>query len=459
MKTPIFDFAARYSASAPVRLHMPGHKGRAHLGCEPLDLTEIPGADVLYQANGIINESENNATELFGTAHSFYSAEGSSLCIRAMLALAAFDAEGTVACGKKPRILAARNVHKSFIYACALLDIDVSWIMKDELSPLLETTVTASDVKAALDRLDAPPCAVYVTSPDYSGVLAPIEEIAKLCHERGLPLIVDNAHGAYLAFCKPPLHPIALGADMCCDSAHKTLPALTGAAYLHISRTAPSGYLENARSRLSLFASTSPSYLILQSLDLCNRYIADELPKKLPETIERLDALKARLSSRGYTVLGGEPLKLTLSLRSQKPINGEALRHFLEERGIFAEYYDPDVAIFMISTETAAEELERAERALEEFIASPRPEASEPLPELPKGKKARIPQQLMSIRDAILAPHETVATEKAFGRICASPTVSCPPAIPIASAGELIDEDAMLLLRYYEVENVQLVKR
>lgn len=462
MKTPIYDLVKSYSELAPTRLHMPGHKGTERLGCEKLDITEIPGADVLYEANGIINESENNASALFGTAHTFYSTEGSSLCIRAMLALAAFDSENVRNNKSRPLILSARNVHKSFIYACALMDIDVSWIMRSEISPLLGSTVSAQEVSDALSLLDTKPCAVYITSPDYSGAVSPIGEIAEVCHRNGIPLIVDNAHGAHLAFCEGQKHPIALGADMCCDSAHKTLPVLTGGAYLHVSRTSPRGYLENSRSRLALFASTSPSYLILQSLDLCNRYIAEELPKKLPKVIKRLDALKHRLTDCGYTVLESEPLKLTLSLNSEPPISKDALCAFLEERGIFAEYYDVDNAIFMISSETAESELEKTEQALIEFInqlpRSPYLQEAHSLPsKLPSDLRFHKPKQIMSIRGAIFAPHETISVKEALGRICASPTVSCPPAIPIASAGEMIDERAILLFRHYGIETVDTV--
>ena len=123
MHTPICDFVSRYCEEKALRLHMPGHKGNGVLGVEPYDITEISGADSLYEASGIIHESERNAAELFGTAATFYSAEGSSLCIRAMLYLALCYAKKE---GKKPLILAARNVHKTFVFAAAVLAIDAA---------------------------------------------------------------------------------------------------------------------------------------------------------------------------------------------------------------------------------------------------------------------------------------------------------------------------------------------
>ena len=121
MTTPIVDFVRSYAQSGTARLHMPGHKGQSLLGFEPLDITEICGADELYAPEGIIAESEANATRLFGTAHSYYSTEGSSQCIRAMLFLAL---QGAPQNGRRPVLLAARNAHKALLYAAALLDFD-----------------------------------------------------------------------------------------------------------------------------------------------------------------------------------------------------------------------------------------------------------------------------------------------------------------------------------------------
>ena len=191
------------------RLHMPAHKGNSLLGCENLDITEIAGADVLYSANGIIDESENNATALFGTQHTFYSTEGSTLAIKAMLAIIKKNTHGNT------KILAARNVHKAFVYACGLLDINVEWIYPEEHEHLCDCDVTPNILRAKLRSLTELPCALYVTSPTYLGKMLDIEGLSAVCKEFGIYLLVDNAHGAYLAFEKPSAHPIALGADIC----------------------------------------------------------------------------------------------------------------------------------------------------------------------------------------------------------------------------------------------------
>ena len=125
MNTPVVDFVRRYAQQRTTRMHMPGHKGRGPLGCEERDITEIAGADELYEAEGIIAQSEANATQLFSTARTYYSTEGSSQCIRAMLHLAL---QMRPAKAGRPVLLAARNAHKALLYAAALLDFDIQWL-------------------------------------------------------------------------------------------------------------------------------------------------------------------------------------------------------------------------------------------------------------------------------------------------------------------------------------------
>ncbi len=232
MDTPIFDFVQNYIKSNTARLHMPGHKGVSFLGCEAFDITEIKGADELYAPSGIIRESEENATRLFDTARTIYSAGGSSQSINAMLYLAYLRADKS----HRPFVLAGRNVHKSFIYALAKLDADAEWLYPEKSSSICSCIVTAKSLENKLKELENKPFAVYITSPDYLGRMSNIEALAKVCKKYDIPLLVDNAHGSYLKFCEQDLHPISLGADMCCDSAHKTLPVLTGGGYLHIAK-------------------------------------------------------------------------------------------------------------------------------------------------------------------------------------------------------------------------------
>ncbi|MBE6597233.1 MAG: amino acid decarboxylase [Ruminococcaceae bacterium] len=444
MRTPICDFVRDYAEREGARFHMPGHKGRGDLGFEKYDITEICGADVLYSPEGVILESENIASELFGTAHSFYSTEGSTLCIKAMLRLVTAGESS-----ERPLILAARNVHRAFVSAAALLDLEVGWIYPEEFTSLCSASVTPEAVERAISESPRKPSAVYITSPDYLGGIADVRGIAEVCHRAGVPLAVDNAHGAYLRFLSPSRHPVDLGADIICDSAHKTLPVLTGGAYLHISKNADGKYLERARGALSLFASTSPSYLILQSLDECNRYLGESFKEELCETVARVKRLKADILGMGIPLLEGEPLKVVFDCRGMG-WRGDDFSEFLRARGIEIEFSDRDLAVLMIAPKNSESELSLLLSALSEI------EKKEPLEgELPTLPRA---ERRVSVREAVFAESERVRIENAVGRVCADVCVSCPPAVPIAVSGEVITEETVDLLRYYGAEVISVVK-
>ncbi len=444
MNTPIVDFVGRYAASDTARLHMPGHKGKPFLGCEALDITEIQGADALYEAEGIIAESEANAAALFGAGRTLYSTEGSSQCIRAMLYLALTNRPA----GTAPVIVAARNVHKAFVYAAALLDFEIVWLWPEGGSAsICGCPVSPETLDKTLANLSAPPAAVYLTSPDYLGGMADIAALAAVCHRYDTVLAVDNAHGAYLHFRRPACHPLDLGADICCDSAHKTLPVLTGGAYLQISKNAPGGFAEHAKSAMALFGSTSPSYLTLTSLDLCNRCLTEGYADRLADTVSRLKVLRAGLSAAGWQTEETDPLRLTL--RAPAGLTGTALAKRLRQGGVECEYADSGYLVLMATPENSQEDLNRVLTSLGKNDAP-----YEPSPSLPLAKGERG----CSVRCALFAPHEAVSAEQALGRICGAPTVSCPPAIPIAVSGEVIGPEAMALFRYYGVEQVDVLK-
>lgn len=439
MNTPICDFVKTYGQADAVRLHMPGHKGVSRLGCEALDITEIGGADVLYHSHGIIRESENNATKLFGTARTVYSTEGSSLCIRGMLYLAMQQS------GKRT-FLAGRNAHSTFVTACALLDADVEWLWGGDT--LTTCAVTAEMVEEALGQADEKPAAVYVTSPDYLGNTLDVAAIATVCHSRGVLLLVDNAHGAYLRFLPEDKHPISLGADLCCDSAHKTLPVLTGGAYLHISsRVAELG--EQAEHALSLFASTSPSYLILQSLDGVNPYLCDGFSADLAVCCDKVRETKDALIAHGYTLTGDEPTKVTIAAKAYG-YRGDAVAEYLEQSGLNCEFADPDYLVMMFAPSNREEDFERVKTAL---CALPKKEA---LTETPPAMDK--PTTAMSLRQALFAPAEVLPVTDCVGRILASPTVGCPPAVPVLVGGEVVDEDAVKVFAYYGYPTLRVVK-
>ena len=434
MNTPICDFVTEYADNAPARFHMPGHKGVQRLGMEDRDLTEIDGADDLFHPEGIIARSEANASRLFG-CQTVYSAEGSSLCIRAMLYLAYTRA------GCKGKVLAGRNAHKSFLNTAILLDFPIRWLWAGE--DYLSCPVQPEQVEAAILEEARRPFAVYLTSPDYLGNLADIEGISRVCRKYGVPLLVDNAHGAYLKFLPRSLHPMDLGADYCCDSAHKTLPVLTGGAYLHFRE----GTKQEAKDAMALFGSTSPSYLILQSLDLCNPYL-EVLPAKLLAFAPLVAALKGNLLARGFALVGEELLKVTIRA-DLWGYTGEEMAEILEKQNIYCEFRDARHIVFMLTPDNTRQELLSLEAALEAIARREAIETKIPLIR---------PDVVMSPRKAAFSPKITLPAERCAGRILASACVSCPPAVPIVMCGERIDDSLLPVLRECGTEYLTVVK-
>ena len=445
MKTPVADFVEKYKNDGFVRLHVPGHKGKGSL-CEACDLTEIEGADVLYHETGILGESQKNATALFGTRATFYSAEGSSLCIRAMLSLIKMQATSD---GKKPLIFTAGNAHKVFMTASALLDIDVKFLFPDVSTGVVSCEITPEKLRSELEKSDTLPTAVYITSPDYLGVISDVKGLSAVCREYGVLLAVDNAHGAYLKFLPEDIHPTTMGADMCCDSAHKTFSVLTGGAYLHISENAPEVLYKNAKKAMSLFASTSPSYLILASLDRMNARLAGEYENELCAFTEKLSNLNAQLIKHGYTLFGSEPLKITIDAKKYG-YTGEEIAEILREGRIECEFSDPDFCVMMLTPENDESELEKLKNAL--FAIPKKEEICTRAPENKRG------EQVLGIKDALFMTCESVDTENAAGRILASPSVSCPPAIPVAVCGERLTESTVEIFRYCGIEKIDVIK-
>ncbi len=446
MNTPIIDFVKKYAKSGVVRAHVPGHKGKEFIGNEQLDITEIDGADVLYRGQGIIRQSENNAKTLFSTQKTVYSCEGSSLSIRAMVYLAMLCAKQN---GRSDKILACRNAHRSFMTACALLDVCVDWMYSDKNGGIIACEITSEALEKKLEGSDEKPCAFYVTSPDYLGNIADVKGLAEVCHRYGVLLLVDNAHGAYLNFLPESQHPMSLGADICCDSAHKTLPVLTGGAYLHIGKSAPEILSDNAERAMMLFASTSPSYLILQSLDNANLYFFNGYRDRLNGFCAKMDRLKKRLYARGLELVGNEPLKLSIAPKSYG-YTGENLADILRKSNIECEYSDRDYTVMMLTPEISEYELERIEEAL--CNVEKREAIDESLPDMPKPEKAK------EIRDALMSPSRECDVGCCIGKTIADAVISCPPAIPVIVAGEVVDEKTVACLKYYGIEKCNVIE-
>lgn len=471
MITPVYDFVQTYLEKNPVRFHMPGHKGKGILGCEIRDITEIEGADVLSVPNGILEKSQHTAAELFQTDATFYSTEGSSLSIKAMLAAALMDWKRRGVSGSdldgnrtgevRPWILAASNVHRAMIDGCALLDLDVEFIDCQKEESICSLLIEPASVERGLYCRSDRPVAVYLTSPDYLGMQTDFAEIAEICHRVGIPLLVDNAHGAYLAFLDGASHPIHQGADLCCDSAHKTLPVLTGGGYLHVAEGQGQRFASYIPGAMALFGSTSPSYLILQSLDLCNRYLAEEYSEKLQRCVGEIGRMKVEMRERGFVLYGTEALKIAIDTAASGYTAEEIAREMREAEfsvngrtryGIECEYADEGYIVCMLTPQNGREDMECMRQWIERTCLN-RPKEPLTRPFLTRWKRVR----RMTIREAVLAPSERIAVSEAEGRILAQETVSCPPAVPIGISGEEVTAQMAALYLAYGIREIDVV--
>ena len=270
--------------------------------------------------------------------------------------------------------------------------------------------------------------------------MADIKGLSKVCKQENIPLICDNAHGAYLKFLS--LHPIQLGADMCCDSAHKTLPVLTGGAYLHINNA---DFLSCAKDALCLFGSTSPSYLILNSLDLANKYMYEKMEKDVLNCAKLVDELKVYITN-----ISTEPLKITIDA-NKMGYTGFYIADILRKNGIECEYADNQFVVLMFSVCNDEKDFEQIKNALKSIKI--KEEIKEKPIEFPKF------HQETSIKNAIFSLQEEIDIENAVDRICGFCNVSCPPAIPIAVSGERITNEHIKLFKKYNIKKIKVIAK
>ncbi len=434
MNTPVVSFIDGYLRRDPARLHMPGHKGCS--GKE--DITEIAGLNELYDAEGVLRESEKNASVLFGSRLTVYSAEGSSQCVKAMVYLCAQRGIRS--------ILAARNAHRSFVHGAALCGMRVNWLYPTEKDGPYSCLISPEVLRETLRGSSPLPGALYVTSPDYLGREQDLKGLSKVCREYGMLLLCDNAHGAYLRFLSPSRHPMDLGADLCCDSAHKTLPVLTGGAYLHVGSSFPDPDAARIKAALELFGSSSPSWLILRSLDACNPYLASSFPQELSRACEAVQKEKARLMQAGWAVLPSDELRVVLSV--PESTTGTALCSVLREHNVEIEFADRDVLVAMYTPQNREEDFSALSRALGSAFGAPR----RPRPFLHR------PRAVLPLQEAMLSPWEEIPVEKAESRICALPPNACPPAVSPLMPGERTDRETIDCLKSRGIGTLRVIR-
>lgn len=447
--TPLYTALKEHRALHRASFHTPGHKTNpAALSDDlfSLDFTELPDTDSLFEAEGPILRAEQAAARLFGAKRTLLSAGGCSLCIQTMLRLAA-PRGGKILCG--------RVVHRSAVNAMALLGLEPVWAMGGDLP---QAAALHPDVRA-----------VYVTSPNYYGELADIPALAAACRAQGVPLLVDNAHGAHLLFTEPVLHPLALGASMTACSAHKTLNVLTGGAWLNI---ADERFAGDAKAAMALFGSTSPSYPVMASLDWCRAWLEENGRAAFVDLQARVRELKKLAEGLGLHVPGmgwwedprrWDPTRITLDA-SSVGLTGPQAAELLRRAGCEPEYADGQFVVLIATPFNTERDFEKLEAGVR-LLADKQARAAIPLP---RGLGERhishtdgmppLPPARVSLREAVFAPSETVLLKTAVGRTAAESACPCPPGVPVVMPGEEITKDAADFLRAYGFSTIKVLK-
>ena len=440
-----------YSRSDFYPFHMPGHKRRMTAGnlADPyqVDITEITDFDNLHHAEGILKENQEAAAELYGAEQSYFLVNGSTAGILAAVS----------ACTeRRGRILMARNCHKAVYHAVYLRELTARY-----LYPALDETlglaggISPEDTERELRR-DPEIQAVLITSPTYDGLVSPVEKIAQVCHRHGVPLIVDEAHGAHFPFSKAfPASALELGADIVIQSLHKTLPSLTQTAVLHSTFSRVDK--EKLERFLGIYQSSSPSYVLMGSITACLRYLKEQGKERFSRYEENLEEIREHLKELQCLRLLGEEVigrgnvfdldrsKLVIfsaGTGMSGPWFHDILRreHHLEME-MEAEQYVLALTSLM-DTREGFSRLEKAlfdidEKLVRQQEAEGRSTAGFSVP-FAGGAETACAQQVCRISEGMELPGQEILLTESEGRISAEYAYLYPPGIPLLVPGERI---------------------
>lgn len=447
---PLYNALKKYKNENISSFHTPGHKcNKKFLKYNLLsyDYTELAQTDNLFDPKGSILSAENRAAKVFKARRTLFSSGGCSLCIQAMLRLA-FPSGG--------KIIASRFIHKSAVNAMSLLNITPVWVMpeKGNDSTFFEA-ILPEKVKELLET-NKDVKAVYITGPDYFGTISDVKAISRICKVYRVPLLVDNAHGTHLGLLSENLHPLNFGADMVADSAHKTLPVLTGGAFLHIN---DQKYVEKAKTAMGLFASTSPSYPIMASLDLCCNWINKYGKKAFQSLEESVTEIKNIAETQGLIVQKGnlvDPTRLSFNT-SKLGISGEALAEHFRKFKVEPEFSLGNFLVLIPTPFNTKKDFSRLKKAVLSISAI---KGSSNLNDekFDYLKNLELPQCGLSLREALLAESETLEVKNALGRISKSMICPCPPGIPIVLPGEVVTQGVVENLLNYGIFSLDVIK-
>lgn len=449
-KSPVYSMLVEYTKNNPARFHMPGHKGSQDSPLYEIfgkalgfDVTELPETDNLFEPQAAFLEAEMMAARTYGARDTLFCTGGSTLSIETMLRLVT---------KRGGRVLCARNCHKAVINSLSLLGIEPIFVLPRPFKGSgLAGEIKAEDIEKILSR-ENDVAAVFITSPDYYGVISDISAISKVCRNHGVPLLVDNAHGAHL-ICFDGLHPIKLGADLCCDSAHKTLPALTGASYLHSNLKSITH--DDAKDAMMLFGSTSPSYLISLSLDIARVWLETDGKMAFSELSQKVAKVRSFCENLGFFTPSEahfDPVRIVIDTAS-RGITGDDAAEFLRKRGIMPEMSDRRHLVLIPTPFNSDDDFKRLEKALSELPLG-----------MPLTKDCdfdiygSLPDRKVGLREALFLNSETVDIEKSAGRISAQTKCPCPPCIPVVMPGEVISAKTAGYLKSYGVLSIKVLK-
>ena len=473
----LLERLTEYAGSDAYPFHMPGHKRREITDGIPggfpdpygIDITEIDGFDNLHHAEGILKDAMDEAAAIYGTDRSWYLVNGSTCGI--LSAVFATTENG----GK---ILTARNCHKAVYHAICLNRLEAEYLYPEEITEFgINGGIRAEDVRKALEK-DAMRCAgnsgdvrgkitkiqaVLITSPTYEGVVSDIRAIADAAHEYGIPLIVDEAHGAHLEYADQchsfPKSALEYGADIVIQSLHKTLPCFTQTAILHVKGK----FVDQDRvSRyLSMFQTSSPSYLFMAGMERCIRYMDGDgrnemirYEKRLERFMERMEGLQVlevldrEICGKYRTVAGWDPSKIVVSTMRAEDFHGEELAETLRRKyHLEMEMTAPEYVIAMTSLMDTEEGFERLGTALLEIDGALRRRTEsgrkeKAASETPEGLESKLshPVRRMLICEAMDADTERTAFQDTVGKVSAEFVYLYPPGIPIIAPGEVFTD-------------------
>lgn len=455
------QFLLQHASMDPVSFHMPGHKGSAifrkygygefldrFVDC---DITEIPGADNLFQAEGIILDAMKKYAQLYDVKRSYLQINGTSGGIIASIL-------ASVKPGRK--LIMARNCHKSVFNALTLGNIQPVYAKPDYIEEYgIMGAVSAEEIQRCIDE-NPDADAIILPSPNYYGICSDIKAIADIAHKHGKALIIDQAHGAHLQFFHKygygegmPLSAEACGADIVINSIHKTLASLTQSAVLNYNSDIVDRYVLD--DKLQAIESTSPSYVLMSFLDINADLLIEHGDEAIGEWREAIDYFYEKAKSiKGLKLMNAGNMDITkINLdMGELGIDGAKLEKLLMEKGIFSELYTGDILMLMTGIGNTKAHMERTLDALREISAGGAVTEAAAL----QHRNAYHVPEAGKLFD-VPVDKEFVVLDDAEDRICAGSIIPYPPGIPFVCPGEQITADIVRYIKALRADGEKVI--